>query len=220
MRVAVSPQTIVRAMSQPHDPKEWIRSVARYMNLSLSDLALNSGLAASTVTRYINDKSGKLTITERTLEAISRYSGVPRGAYPGQRKLPGFGESEATPYTSQTSEPDDLLPTWVLTAIDAHKGNRNGIEPWIMKSWSLDLLGILPGDVLMIDQNRRPKAGDIVCAQITDLVTGRTETVMRRFEPPFLTTYSAKMGPSRPEQVDEERVVIMGVEAGVIRPRH
>jgi SOS-response transcriptional repressor LexA len=108
----------------------------------------------------------------------------------------------------------------VLAAIDARKGNRNGLDAWIMKSWSLDLLGILPGDVLMVDQNRRPKAGDIVCAQITDLATGRTETVMRRFEPPFLTTYSAKMGPGRPEAVDDERVVIMGVEAGVIRPRH
>jgi len=206
-------------MSQAHDPKEWIRSVARHMNLSLSDLAVNSGLAASTVTRFINDTSGKLTVTERTLDAISRYSGVPRGAYPGQRRLPGFGESEATRYTSET-QLDEMLPPWVLAAINAHKGNRNGVEPWVMKSWSLDLLGILPGDVLMIDQNKRPKAGDIVCAQISDLVTGRTETVMRRYEPPFLTTHSAKMGPARPEQVDEERIVIMGVEAGVIRPRH
>lgn len=204
-------------MAAQHDTKEWIRAVARYMNLSFSELALNSGLAASTVTRYMNDKSGKLSVTERTLEAIAVYSGIPKNVFPGQRRLPGFGESETVPYDDKQ---DERLPDWVLAAIEAHKSNRNGIEPWLMKSWALDQLGILPGDVLMIDQNRRPKAGDIVVAQLTDLVTQRTETVMRRFDPPFITTHSSKMGPGRPETVDDDRVIIMGVEVGVIRPRH
>lgn len=199
------------------ETKEWVRAVARYMNLSLSDLALKSGLAASTVTRYINDTSGTLTITERSLDAIARYSGVPKHVLPGERRLPGFGESEAVPYSEWQ---DEKLPEWVLAAIAAHKRNRNGVEPWIMKGWALDLLGILPGDVLMIDQNARPRGGSIVCAQLTDLATGKTETVMRRYEPPYLVTHSAKIGPTRPEMVDDERVVIMGVEDGVIRPRN
>ncbi|WP_198021018.1 hypothetical protein [Mesorhizobium sp. LNJC391B00] len=186
------------------------------MNLSLSDLALNAGLAASTVTRYINDKSGKLSVTERTIEAIAVYSGIPKNVLPGQRRLPGFGESETVKYDARQ---DGALPDWVNTAIAAHKGNRNGVEPWLMKGWALDQLGILPGDILMIDQNRRPKAGDIVVAQLTDPVTQRTESVMRRFDPPFITTHSSKMGPGRPETVDDDRVVIMGVECGVIRPR-
>jgi len=204
-------------MVEQHDTKEWIRAVARYMNLSLSDLALNSGLAASTVTRYINDKSGKLSVTERTIEAIAIYSGIPKNVLPGQRRLPGFSESETVRYDAHQ---DGALPDWVGTAIAAHKGNRSGIEPWLMKGWALDQLGILPGDILMIDQNRRPKAGDIVVAQLTDPVTQRTEMVMRRFDPPFITTHSSKMGPGRPETVDDDRVVIMGVECGVIRPRH
>lgn len=217
MQLLASSPTIVRGMSQQHDTKAWIRAVAQHMNLSLSDLALNAGLAASTVTRYINDKSGKLSVTQRTLEAISLYSGIPKNVMPGQRRLPGFGESEAVPYDPTQ---DERLPEWVLSAIAAHKGNRNGVEAWLMKGWALDLLGILPGDVLIIDQNRRPKAGDIVLAQLTDLVTQRTETVMRRYEPPFITTHSSKLGPMRPEQVDDDRVVVMGVEVGVIRPRH
>ncbi|GAA2871756.1 hypothetical protein GCM10010837_24100 [Aminobacter niigataensis] len=207
----------MRVMSEQHDTKEWIRAVARYMNLSLSDLALNSKLAASTVTRYINDRSGKLTITDRSLDAISAYTGIPKNVFPGQRRLPGFGQSEAVPYDANQ---DERLPDWVIAAIDAHRGNRNGVEPWLMKSWALDLLGILPGDVVLVDQNLRPKAGDVVIAQLTDLATGKTEAVMRRFDPPFIMTHSAKIGASKPEQVDDERVVILGVECGVIRPRH
>lgn len=204
-------------MSEQHDTKEWIRAVARYMNLSLSDLALNSKLAASTVTRFMNDKTGRLTITDRTLEAISAYSGIPKNVLPGQRRLPGLGESEAVPYDATQ---DEQLPEWVLAAVNAQRGNRNGVEPWLMKSWALDMLGILPGDVVIIDKNRRPKAGDVVVAQLTDLATGKSEAVMRRFDPPFVMTASAKMGPAKPEQVDDERVVILGVECGVIRPRH
>lgn len=203
-------------MAQNHDTKEWLRAVARYMNLSLSELALKAGLAASTVTRYINDGTGTLTITERSLDKIATYTGIPKNVFPGQRRLPGFGESEAVPYDAAAGE---RLPAWVEAAIAAHKQGRPGVEPWLMKGWALDLLGIYPGDVLMIDQNRRPKAGDVVCAQLTDLATGRAETVMRRYEPPYVVTHSAKTGPSRPELVDDERVIIMGVEDGIIRPR-
>lgn len=204
-------------MATTHDNKQWLKAVAGYMNLSLSELALKSGLAASTITRYMNDRSETLTITERSLDAIARFSGVARNALPGAKQLPGFGESEAAPYDSRT---DERLPEWVHVAIEAARGHRNGVEAWIMKGWSLDLLGILPGDILIIDQNKRPRAGNIICAQLTDLSTGATETVMRRYEPPFIYSHSAKLGFMRPEQVDDERCVIMGVEDGIIRPRH
>lgn len=206
---------MLRGMASPRATKEWIRAVAAYMNLSPSDLATRSGLSPSTVTRYINDPSGKLTVTERTLDAIATFAGVAKHIMPGQRSLPGMGESEAVPYDPAV---DEALPEWVQVAIKAIRGDRNGVEPWVVRGWSLDLLGIMPGDVLVIDQNRRPKGGDIVIAQITDLVTGHTETVMRRFEPPFIVTHSAKLGPTRPEAVDENRVSIIGVRAGLIRP--
>lgn len=204
-------------MNSPRATKDWIRAVAGYLHLSLSDLAVRSGLSPSTVTRYINDNTGKLTITERSLDAIATFSGVAKHVMPGQRGVLGFGESEAVPYRAGN---DGQLPAWVETAIAAHKGNRNGVEAWVMKTYALDLMGVVPGDILLIDQNKRPKAGDIVCAQLTDLATGRTETVMRRFESPYIVTHSAKLGPTRPELVDDERVIIMGVETGIIRPRH
>lgn len=212
------PQITVRRMTNARATKEWIKAVAASMNLSVSDLARKSGMAASTLTRYINDASGSLTVTDRTLDAIVAYSGIPKHVMPGQRRVLGFGEPDAVPF--ERDEAAAELPDWVRDAVRAAKGNRNGVEPWIMKGRSLDLLGVLPGDVLLIDQNRRPKAGDIVRAQVTDLLTGSTETVIRRFDPPFIVAHSAKLGPQKPELVDDDRVVIMGVEVGVIRSRH
>jgi transcriptional regulator with XRE-family HTH domain len=202
-------------MTSPRATKEWIKAVADYLNMTISALASNSGLAPSTVTRFMNDGTNKLTVQDKTLDAIAIYSGVPKHVLPGTRTLPGMGESEAVLYDPRR---DAELPDWVLAAIAAIKGNRNGIEPWVVKGWALELLGIIPGDILVIDQNRRPKNGDIVIAQISDLVTGSAETVMRHYQAPFLVTHSAKMGPTRPEQVDEDRVIIMGVRAGLIRP--
>ena len=40
---------------------------------------------------------------------------------------------------------------------------------------------------------------------------------MRRYDPPFIAAHSAKLGPQRPELVDDERVVILGVEVGLLR---
>ena len=196
--------------------KDWVKAVASHMNLSVSDLARRAGMSPSTLTRFINDKSDKLTITDRTLDAISAYSGIQKYVQPGSRRAPGFGEPDAVVFDQGGSE----LPAWVKEAVRVARGQRNGVEAWIMKGRTLDLLGILPGDVVIIDQNARPRAGDIVCAQVTDLATGSTEMVMRRFDPPFIHAHSAKLGPLRPELVDDERVVIVGVEIGVIRPRH
>lgn len=205
------------AISQ-RDTKAWIKAVAAHLNLSLSELALKSGVAASTVTRYINDLTGTIGISQRTLDAIATFSGFRPHQMPGLRRPMGLGEPEAVPY--QVAADNDPYPAWVETAIAAAKAGKNGVEAWVMRTAALDLLGVLAGDILMIDQNRRPRSGDIVCAQLTDLVTGSVETVMRRYDPPYIVTHSAKMGPARPEPVDDERVIVMGVSIGVIRPRH
>lgn len=44
----------------------------------------------------------------------------------------------------------------------------------------LAAFGIMPGDVLVIDRDRRPEAGDLVVATLTDPGTGERETVIRR----------------------------------------
>ncbi|MBE0702071.1 MAG: helix-turn-helix domain-containing protein [Afipia sp.] len=206
MSAFLGAQISVLGMKQP-GTKEWIRAVARHMNLSLSDLALKSGLAASTVTRYVNDASGRIGITKRTLDAISDFTGIPQHVIPGERRLTGFGEPDAIPFDND-NEPQ---PDWVKQAVARFREESASLVPWIMKGWALDQVGVLPGDILLIDLNLRPKNGDIVCAQITDWATGSAETVFRRFDPPFLTAHSGKLGPQKPELIDDDRVKVRGV---------
>lgn len=203
-------------MVLPRASKEWIRAVADHLGISVSELASKSGVAPSTLTRYLNDASGKLTVTDRTLDAITAFSGVPKHVMPGARRPPGMGEPDAVPWSREEAIGQ---PAWVNAAVEAARQKRNGVEPWVMKGRALDLLGVLPGDILIIDQNRLAKSGDVVCVQITDFATGGTETVMRLYDPPYVVAHSAKLGPIRPELVDDDRVVVMGVSAGLIRTR-
>lgn len=196
--------------------KEWVRAVARHLNLSASDLALKSGLAASTLTRYLNDRSGTIGISQRSLDAVSEYSGIALNVMPGERRLRGMGEPEAVPFEADETP----WPKWVRETVAALHAESNGVDPWVMRSWSLDLIGILPGDILMMDLNAKPKAGDIVCAQITDWTTGQAETVFRRFDPPFISSHSAKLGPQKPDLVDDDRVSIRGVMTARLGFRH
>jgi len=204
-------------MTQQKDTKAWLSAVAQHLNLSLSELAKNAGLAPSTVTRYFYDRSNKLGLSKRSLDAISAYSGVPYPTMPGQRTVGGFGSPDMVPFGDE--ERLDY-PDWVSSSVKIATAGRNGVEPWQIKSRALDMLGYLPGDILLIDRNKRPKAADVVCAQVTDLATGSTQTVLRRYEPPFIVAHSAKMGPQRPELVDDERVTIIGVENGLFRGSH
>lgn len=79
---------------------------------------------------------------------------------------------------------------------------------WIINSWLLDLDGILKGDRVAFDLNRRPKPGDIVVAQQTD--GDEVHTVIRKFEPPMLTCRTTQRDYPRAVYVDGERVIIMG----------
>ncbi|MCF6368312.1 LexA family transcriptional regulator [Rhizobium halophilum] len=197
------------------ETKEWLRAIARHLNLSPSQLALNSGMAASTLTRYLNDNSNSVGITQSSLEKVARYSGFRPNQLPGGSR-PGVAEPDAIPFRHDNRE----WPEWVRTAVEAARGGRNGVEAWVMKGAALDGLGVMPDDILLIDQNARPKSGDVVLAQIVDYSAGTAETVMRLYQAPFLITHSMRLGPGRPEHVDEDRVSIAGVSVGSIRIQH
>ena len=201
-------------MEKTWDMRDWISAVARHLNLTPSELARRSRLAPSTLTRFLNDASRTATITERSIQAIESYSGVSRHRMPGVALPPGMAEPDAAPL-NEDAEP---LQAWCKAAIEEARKGRNGIDPWVMRGRALDLEGVLPGDILMVALNRRPAAGDIVCAQVVDYTSGAAETVFRLFQPPYLIAHSAKLGPVRPEQVDEVRVSIRGVVEGLIRP--
>lgn len=197
------------------ETKEWVRAVARHLNMSPSDLARHGGMAASTLTRWLNDTSNSVGISQSSLEKVAAYSGFRPQQFPGRARS-GFSEPDAVPF-----EQDAMgQPEWVRHAVASARSGRNGIEAWVMKGAALDGIGIMPGDILIIDHNHRAKTGDVVIAQILDFQTGTAETVMRLYQPPFILTHSLRLGPQRPEQVDEERVSIVGTMVGVIRTAH
>lgn len=196
------------------ETKDWLRAVARHFNVSPSQLALNSGMAASTLTRYLNDNTNTVGISQATLEKVSHYSGFRPGQVPGRAR--GLSEPDVVPYHLD----DDQKPKWVEAAVDAAKAGKNGVEAWVMKGAALDGIGVMPGDIAIVDQNRRAKAGDIVLAQIVDHVLGNAETVLRLYQTPFLISHSMRLGPQRPEQVDDDRVSIAGVVIATIRLQH
>lgn len=197
------------------ETKEWIRSVARHMNLSPSQLALSSGMAASTLTRFLNDLTNTVGITQSSLEKVAKYSGFRPHQMPGRARA-GMAEPDTVPLQHETTE----WPNWISAAVQAAKAGKNGVEAWVMKGAALDGIGVMPGDIVLIDLNARPSTGDVVLAQLLDFATGTAETVMRLYQAPFITTHSLRLGPGRPEHVDEERVTIAGVRVGLLRWEH
>ncbi|YBV97551.1 hypothetical protein M1D80_11925 [Phyllobacteriaceae bacterium JZ32] len=211
--LAFQHSSVQRMERTKRDTKEWIKAVADYLKLSPSRLALNSGSAASTVTRYLNDTTGTVGITETTLQKIARYSGVPLYRTPGEGA--GSADTDAVP----VSEFADPIPEWVQAAIAKLKEGNNSRDAWIMQGWPLDLKGILPGDIILVDMSQRPKSGDVVLAKIVDFNTGEAEHVVRLYDAPYILTHSAKLGAQKPMVVDEDRVSIRGVSIGTIRVR-
>jgi transcriptional regulator with XRE-family HTH domain len=192
--------------------KEWILAVAGHLNMSPSQLGVSSGVAASTITRYINDRSGQLSITQATLEKIAAFSGFRPGQIPGQTQS-GDAPLDAIPLRD-SGEP---VAAWIQAASESAKAGNGSIESWVMKGAALDGLGILPGDVILIDRAKRPKSGEVVLVSIQHFGRRIPEMVMRVYRPPYLVTHSIRLGPGRPEQADEERVLIAGTMIGMLR---
>ena len=207
---AFAVRNVPGVMPGQRETKAWIRAIADYLDLSPSALAIRAGVAASTLTRYLNDPTGVAGVSQKTLDAIAALSGIPVHQMPNGRAH-GFSEPEATPYDfAETERGFDA-------AIRLLCQERNGRVPWEMRSWGLDGRGIVPGDVLLLDLNRKPKSGDIVCAQVYDWSGAGTQTVFRIFDPPFLVMNTTKIDPDKPRVVDDENVVIKGTVFSVLR---
>ena len=89
------------------------------------------------------------------------------------------------------------------------------MTPWTIATRAVELEGILPGDVVLLDLNATPKPGDIVCAQVYDWKRMRAETVIRLFDraPPVDLLIPRSLDPAFRSTlvVDGERVILKGV---------
>ncbi len=198
-------------MDAQSDTKAWIRAVAAHLNLTLTDLAKSAGVGQPTITRYVNDRTGKVGISQRTLDAISKFSGIPPHKMPTARTP---SDPDAVPYTEEHAAEGT---GWLAKIVMKANTEEPWRKPWLMTSRALDFAGIQPGDILFVDSRLTPKSGDTVLAEVFRVQASGAEHVVRLFEPPFLLTRSSMPASLKPLIVDADTVVIRGVVDFVLR---
>jgi hypothetical protein len=185
--------------------RDYLRRVITHMRKPPTRIAKEVGVAASTLTRLLNETS-TATLHARTISRLQEYSGV--SFFGGDPSAPatfrGLAE-DAVPFEPKGADPE------LVAGIKALIGGRRAADPWTMKSRALEQRGFLPGDIVIVDLGRRPEAGDLVCAQVYDWRRAAAETVMRLYEPPYLVAPSLDESLRRPLVVDNEQVIIKGV---------
>lgn len=192
----------------------WINAVREFLGVSLTELARRAKIAPSTLQRPVNDPDYAGMISGRSMAAVAAVAGLRPLEYPARMR--GLAEADASPFTyDDRNDAADNLNRAVRELV---KG-RNGRDAWVMKSFALELAGVMPGDVMIVDQNLTPRPRDIVCAQIYDWSGMNSETVFRLYEAPYLLTHSMRGNVEKPVAVDNSSVIIKGVVDTVLRSR-
>lgn len=190
---------------------QWLEFVLRTKRWRVSELARRTGVDASTFSKFKNDPDNRAMMEASTISLIEEASGLRAYETTTSAKSRGLAETESAHYEAEPLEVVD-------GAVKAMKGERNGIDPWVLRSRCLEAAGYLPGDVMMVDLNMRAEPGDVVCAQVYDRA-GRAETVFRIFEDPFLVSATLDRTLFKPLLVDNDRVVLRGVVIASFRER-
>ena len=125
----------------------------------------------------------------------------------------GLSESDLVEYRPRSS--NGAIPPQDL-AQRLYPGHNNA-SVWRITGRALEMAGYLPGDLVVVDLDRKAARGDAVCAQIYDLDNDTAQTVLRLFEPPYLVAASSRAEFRKPDLVDDERVKIMGVVVASVR---
>ncbi|MBT56205.1 MAG: hypothetical protein CMF72_22740 [Mameliella sp.] len=193
----------------------WINAILDHRGWNRTRLAREAGLDPSALSRFFNDKLNKAQLQTNSIERIASVGGIPPYQTAPAPRVSGLAESEAEPLIismdAQAWGPFEI-------AINSINRSKNGLDAWVMKSRALELEGYMPGDIVFVDLNERPRPGDAVCAQVYDR-HGKTETVFRIYEHPFLVSASTDQSTRRPLLVDNNSVVVRGVIVSSIRPR-
>jgi hypothetical protein len=193
----------------------WVKAVQTHLGVSTTELARRAHLAPSTLQRPVNDPAWNGMLSGRTLAAIGEVAGLKPLEFPARMR--GMSEADAEPFTYD--DRNDAADNLNRAVRELCRG-RNGRDAWVMRSYALELAGVLPGDIMIVDLNLSPKPHDIVCAQIYEWSGMKSETVFRIFDPPYLVAHSMRGGIEKPVAVDNASVIIKGVVDSVLRSRN
>lgn len=193
--------------------REWLAEILRATKLKPSQLAVEAGVSDTTLTRLLNNPEYTHTLSQLTIDRITskfKLPGPEEFKTGGRGALLGFAEAERF-----VAENDSTGAGQIVTAM---LQGRVGVDPWRLRTLSLEAAGYLPGDIVFVDLNAEPRAHDAVCAQVYDWARGAAETVFRIYNPPFLIGASRDQLAYKPLLVDNERVVLKGVVVQSFRP--
>lgn len=198
-----------QALARRH--RDWLKSLPDRTGKSLSHIASVAKVSGSTLYRPLQEgDDGTSTLHARTIQKIVEATGVEppggvaRAPSAGRRPI-GLGE-DAAPYVPDPKDPVDA-------ALGLLIGQRNGLAPFAVRSRALELAGLLVGDVVIVDLNAVPAAGDLVVAQVYDWQNGTAKTVLRAFEPAGAVNIlvSRSLETNDALVVDQDRVIVKGV---------
>ena len=182
----------------------WLDSVRKATGWSFERIAREADVSPTTLTRFMKPDYPHLL----GLDTIRKISATTRIAPPSEAGVElaatGFAETELKHWTPAPDDTND-------------KAMSAGVDWWEVRSYLLDLEGLLPGDKIAVDLNRQAQPGDIVMAQVESQGGRDIETVLRKYEPPMLTCRTTQRDYPGPEFVDGSRVIIMGVAVSLRR---
>ncbi|MBL8790541.1 MAG: helix-turn-helix domain-containing protein [Rhizobiales bacterium] len=200
-------------MSETPDQRTYVLEVLARTGLKQTELAKRAGLDPSTLSRFLSSHSGpRLRLS--TIRRIEKLTGLPfsAGTSPPDGEAHGFSESEALLLA-------DNVPDVVAVVLNHLRATHGSVDAWTLKSRALELGAYRAGDILFVKLAASPLKGDVVCAQIYDWSAGRTETVFRIFDPPYLISATADPKLFAPYALDDERVGVKGVVLHCLRNR-
>ena len=211
MLVIASGRTVALMENEGDVQRDWVERLLAHFRIPQSELAKRAGLAPSTLSKFLARVRPGHTLDTRTIAALGKATGYVFPDAPDASAPREFAEGDAEPFRSEGAEDDAVAAARALCR------GRNGRDPWIMRSRALTEIGVLPGDILVVDLNETPREGDIVCAQ-SYRPSGAAETVFRLFRPPFFLV-GAGPGARLPLLADNRNAQIRGVVIGTFRPR-
>ncbi|AVT76599.1 hypothetical protein RPPS3_25360 [Rhodopseudomonas palustris] len=187
--------------------RDYLHNVVAETKKQPTTIAKLLNISPSTLTRIYRPKDGQISkMSAGTLARLEEFSGLAAPSLePEPQKQPSEFREDATRYEADAGDP--TLAAMIATII----GNKKNIDPWVIRSRSLECAGFMPGDVVLVDLSTMPRASEPACAQVYNWRGGTAETVMRILEPPYLVAATFDPALRKPLLVDDDRVIVKGL---------
>ncbi len=189
--------------------KDWIAQLMAEHNVTASELARRAGLAESTLTRLMSDTGSGNLPREGTIAKIERAFNTRRPVIQ-TTNIPAGARGVIQDPRVSTKEIAGILSA-------AAANDLSALEAYMVADRALDLKGYMPGDVLLIDTEKRPENGDIVAVSFGSPTQSTGRVSLRIYDTLFLISHSTDDSLRRPILNEPGRVQLVGVVQMAVR---